>query len=149
MTERDKPASEFSIRRKAGKRHASIPIRPNREDLDGAIRDAKKDLEALRPEFRKLADHGRTFKDSRRGKDALGMLAERTVEGLQKELGRRPKAREIWNSLADYDENHQIIDEEQDVDDVMYWRYRGRERKTTYKAFQHRLTELFKKRSHN
>ena len=88
------------------------------------------------------AEHGRAFRAPKpERKDALRKLLERTIEGLHKELGRRPKAREIWDSLADYDED-QIIDPIQDVDDVIYW---GRERKTTYKAIQNRLTELFKK----
>ena len=153
MTERDEPASEFSIRRKAGKRHASIPIRPNLENLDAAIRDAKKDLEAVRPEFRELAEHGERFKGSETGrKGALRKLLERTFEDLRKKLGRPPTTPEFLDSLRakaaeEFDDRPdtkraRIIDVDEGKN--ICWSYGGREKSITYKRLRNIRTELSK-----
>ena len=141
MTERDKPDPNFVLRFKRDpdgefRPHSVvIPIWPNIEDLDGALRNAKKGVRAL--------IDGRKFQaPERERKDALRKLLERTVKELQEKSGRRPKAREIWDSLAEYDED-QVLSPIQDEEDLLYW---GRERKTTYKAFQNRLTQIFKRK---
>jgi len=50
-------------------------------------------------------------------------------------------AKEVWDGLADYDED-QTLSQLQDEDDLVYW---GHDKKTTYNSFKNRLTQIFKR----
>ncbi|MDA2928286.1 hypothetical protein MYX78_13845 [Acidobacteria bacterium AH-259-G07] len=73
--------------------------------------------------------------------DALGKLILATLARLHKELRRKPTAREVWKSLPIGD----VIQERDDDYDELWWRSNGREKKTGFKAFQHRLSTIQKK----
>jgi hypothetical protein len=71
--------------------------------------------------------------------DALGRLILDTMRDLEGELRRRPKAKEIWASLPKGD-----VVQELEGYDTVWWRSNGREKETTFRSFENRVTKIRK-----
>jgi len=88
------------------------------------------------------AIHGRKFIEGpkRPRLDALGRLILDTMTDLEGEMRRRPKAKEIWESLPIGD-----VVQEREGYDTVWWQSKGREKKTTFRSFENRVTKIRKK----
>ena len=78
--------------------------------------------------------------------DALGVLVERTVQGLTTKLERFPATLEVIKNLWLYDLSDDFKGTLQEIDggsQVLYWvDGRGREQSTTFSAFHRRVQRL-------
>ncbi|RJQ72234.1 MAG: hypothetical protein C4519_18805 [Desulfobacteraceae bacterium] len=71
--------------------------------------------------------------------DELSKATLRVIENFLRVNGRLPKARELWEALASCSCIQEI-----DEDTIFWKRANGKEEKTTFKAFQNRLTKMKK-----
>ena len=88
------------------------------------------------------AIHGLKFMEGhkRQRLDALGRLILDTMRDLEGEMRRGPKAKEIWESLPIGD-----VVQEREGYDTVWWQSKGREKKTTFRSFENRVTKIRKK----
>lgn len=113
---------------------AEEDIKEAREDISAAERT----IEGMQHD----AEHGRKFSNGPKQprQDVLSREIEKTYIKLLKHNKKDPSAKEVWKSLSTGKDIQEIDDE------IIYWKNsRNSDKKTFFKSFQHRLTNIKKK----
>jgi hypothetical protein len=128
---------------------------PASNAMSGIIRygPSSEKAEMIQKEKREMANHGRKFIDGPKKprQDKLGKEIENTYLAL-KNNHNPVSARDIWNALQEND----VIQECENIVQVdgepihyenynIYWKGELKEKTTSFKAFQHRLSKIKKK----